>query len=153
MPKKSAGLLVFRSVASGALEVFLVHPGGPFWARKDDGSWSIPKGEFGDDEDPLTAAKREFHEETGLQIAGEFHPLAPVRQPGGKLVHAWAVEADVDPGAVRSNVFSIEWPRQSGEHKEFPEIDRAEWFPIAVARRKLLKGQLPLIDQLEALNF
>jgi predicted NUDIX family NTP pyrophosphohydrolase len=147
MAKKSAGLLLFRDSTAG-LEVLLVHPGGPFWARKDDGAWSIPKGEFGDDEQPLTAAKREFEEEMGVPPAGEFIPLEPLRQPGGKLVFAWAVRGDFEPSGLKSNVFSMEWPPKSGRQQEFPEIDRAEWFPIEAARVKILKGQAGLLDQL-----
>ncbi len=148
--KKSAGLLVFREVR-GTMEVFLVHPGGPFWAKKDDGAWSIPKGEFTDDEDPLDAAKREFKEETGSEMNGEFQTLDPVRQPSGKIVHAWALRGDVDASAARSNPFSMEWPKGSGRMQEFPEVDRAGWFSIVEARRKLLKGQVAFLDQLERL--
>jgi predicted NUDIX family NTP pyrophosphohydrolase len=141
-------LLLFRE-RRGAIEVFLVHPGGPFWAKRDDGAWSIPKGEFTDDEDPLDAAKREFEEETGLGVEGDFRPLAAARQPSGKMVYAWAVRGDVDPSAVRSNTFSIELPKGSGKIREFPEVDRAEWFSMDTARRKILKGQLGFLDQLE----
>ena len=147
MAKKSAGLLLFRESTAG-LEVLLVHPGGPFWAKKDDGAWSIPKGEFGDDEEPLTAAKREFEEEMGAPPAGEFIPLEPLRQPGGKLVFAWALQADFDTAQLKSNVFSMEWPPKSGRQQEFPEIDRAGWFPMETARVKILKGQAGLLDQL-----
>jgi len=148
MPKKSAGLLLYRNVR-GSMEVFLVHPGGPFWAKKDDGAWSIPKGEFDEGEEPLDAAKREFREETGLVAEGEFQPLKPVRQRSGKIVYAWAVHLDLNAAAVTSNTFSMEWPRGSGRMQEFPEIDRADWFNIDLARRKILKGQLGLLDQLE----
>jgi len=148
MPKKSAGLLLYRKVC-GSMEVFLVHPGGPFWANKDDGAWSIPKGEFDEGEEPLEAAKREFREETGLVAEGEFQPLKPVRQRSGKIVYSWAVNFDLDAAAVKSNPFSMEWPRGSGRMQEFPEIDRADWFKIELARRKILKGQLGLLDQLE----
>jgi len=147
MSKKSAGLLLFRETAAGA-EVLLVHPGGPFWARKDDGSWSIPKGEFSDDEEPLAAAKREFEEEVGPPPAGDFIPLDPIRQPSGKLVLAWAVRADFDPSSLKSNTFSMEWPPKSGQHQEFPEVDRAAWFEVESARPKILKGQAPFLDQL-----
>ena len=147
MAKRSAGLLLFRERTS-RLEVLLVHPGGPFWSKKDDGAWSIPKGEFGDDEEPLSAAKREFEEEMGAPPAGEFIPLEPLRQAGGKLVFAWALQADFDTSGVTSNVFSMEWPPKSGRQQEFPEIDRAEWFPIETARVKILKGQAGLLDQL-----
>ena len=148
MPKKSAGLLFYRKVR-GSMEVFLVHPGGPFWAKKDDGAWSIPKGEFDEGEEPLDAAKREFREETGLVAEGEFQPLKPVRQRSEKIVYPWAVHHDLDAAAVKSNTFSMEWPRGSGRMQEFPEIDRADWFQIDLARRKILKGQLGLLDQLE----
>jgi predicted NUDIX family NTP pyrophosphohydrolase len=146
MPKLSAGLLLFRK--SPHLEVFLVHPGGPFWARKDDGAWSIPKGEYSIHEEALQAAKREFHEETGISVDGDFVPLGELKQPGGKIVTAWALEKDVDAALVTSNTFSIEWPPKSGKTQEFPEIDRAAWFPIAMARTKLLKGQVAFIDRL-----
>jgi predicted NUDIX family NTP pyrophosphohydrolase len=130
------------------LEVLLVHPGGPLWARKDAGAWSIPKGEFQEDEDPLAAARREFAEETGLQARGGFLPLGEVRQPGGKVIVAWAVEGDCDAASIRSNTFTMEWPPRSGRRRTFPEIDRAAWFPIAAAREKILKGQAPLLDRL-----
>ena len=150
MPKKSAGLLLYRRT-HGALEVFLVHPGGPFWMKKDAASWSIPKGEFVGDEDALDAAQREFREETGLESNGNYQPLTPIRQAGGKIVHAWTVECDVDASAVKSNTFTIEWPMKSGNMREFPEVDRAEWFAMEAARAKLLKSQLPLLDELEIL--
>jgi predicted NUDIX family NTP pyrophosphohydrolase len=146
--KKSAGLLLFRE-RRGEVEVLLVHPGGPFWAKKDDGAWSIPKGEFGNDEDPLAAAKREFQEETGFAAAGEFVSLDPVRQPSGKVVYAWAVRGDIDVTAIRSNTFSIELPKGSGKMREFPEVDRAGWFSLQEARRKILKGQVAFLDQFE----
>jgi predicted NUDIX family NTP pyrophosphohydrolase len=148
MAKQSAGLLLYRK-RGGQTEVFLVHPGGPLWKSKDQGAWSIPKGEFGDDEEPLEAAKREFQEETGFTASGEFRPLQPIRQPSGKIVHAWAQESDLDADTVKSNSFSMEWPRNSGQMAQFPEIDRAAWFSIETARRKLLKGQLPFLDQLQ----
>lgn len=148
MPKKSAGLLLFREV-SGRLEVLLVHPGGPFWAKKDEGAWSIPKGEFEEDEHPLAAANREFEEETGFTPDGEKIPLEPLRQPGGKLVYAWAVKCDVDPAGLKSNTFSMEWPPKSGRYQEFPEIDRAVWFTIEEASRKILKGQAAFLVQLQ----
>jgi predicted NUDIX family NTP pyrophosphohydrolase len=147
--RKSAGFLLYRLTQSG-LEVFLVHPGGPFWAKKDDGSWSIPKGEFADNEDPLEAAKREFQEETSMQVAGDCHALKPARQPDGKIVYAWAIRGDVDPAMVKSNSFQMEWPPRSGKVREFPEVDRAGWFPIDSARRKILKGQRSFLDELEA---
>ncbi len=135
----------------GELEVFLVHPGGPFWAKKDAGAWSIPKGEIGAGEEPLQAAQREFLEETGFPIGGEFRPLELLKQSGGKSVHAWAVEADCDPSELRSNLFSLEWPPKSGQTREFPEVDRAAWFTIPQAREKILKGQIGFIDQLVSL--
>jgi predicted NUDIX family NTP pyrophosphohydrolase len=149
MSKMSAGLLLFREVSNN-LEVLLVHPGGPFWAKKDDGAWSIPKGEFGDGEDPLAAARREFEEELGAVVDGEFIPLDAVKQPGGKVVHAWAVRGDFDLSGLRSNTFSMEWPPRSGRQREFPEVDRAGWFGIDGARTKILKGQAPLLDRLLA---
>jgi len=145
--KTSAGILLYRRSPAG-IEVFLVHPGGPFWAKRDLGSWTVPKGEVNSDENLLQAAKREFHEETGARVDGEFVELAPVRQPSGKVVHAWAVEGDVDAAAITSNTFSIEWPPKSGKTREFPEIDRGGWFALAEAREKLLPGQVPLLDQL-----
>jgi predicted NUDIX family NTP pyrophosphohydrolase len=148
MSKKSAGLLLFREKVAG-LEVLLVHPGGPFRARKDAGSWSIPKGEFQDGEEPLAAAKREFEEELGsAPPAGGFIPLDTVRQPGGKLVFAWAVRSGFDPSTCKSNTFSMEWPPKSGRQQEFPEVDRAAWFDVASARSKILKGQAPFLDRL-----
>jgi predicted NUDIX family NTP pyrophosphohydrolase len=149
MARHSAGLLVYRR--RGVVEVFLVHPGGPFWAGKDEGAWSIPKGEFPPGEDPLTAARREFREETGLTIAGEFFPLTAVKQPGGKVIHAWAVEGDLDAGAVCSNTFTLEWPPHSGQRREFPEVDRAAWFPLVAAREKMVKGQVGFLEELRRL--
>ena len=151
MAKTSAGLLLYRW-REGRLEVFLVHPGGPFWARKDEGAWSIPKGELAAGEDPLVAARREFAEETGLVPDGAFVALTPLRQAGGKIVHAFALEGDCDPTAIRSNSFTIEWPPRSGQRREFPEVDRAAWFAIAEAERKILKGQLGLLAQLVELQ-
>lgn len=148
MPKLSAGLLLFRRT-SPQIEVFLVHPGGPFWARKDEGAWSLPKGEYAEGEHPLDAARREFQEETGFDLDGDFLPLGEVRQSGGKLVTAWALEGDIDPSSVRSNTFSLEWPPKSGRTQAFPEVDRAAWFPLPAARAKLLKGQVPFLDRLE----
>jgi predicted NUDIX family NTP pyrophosphohydrolase len=147
--KRSAGILLYRRNASG-LQVFLAHPGGPFWAKKDAGAWTIPKGEIGEGEDPLAAAQREFAEEIGVRIDGEFVELKPVRQKSGKLVLAWAVEGECDPAALRSNVFSMEWPPKSGKRADFPEVDRAAWFSLAAAREKLLPAQLPLLDDLAA---
>lgn len=142
MPKTSAGLLLYR-YRDGALEVFLVHPGGPFWARKDLGAWSIPKGEFAPGEDPLAAAQREFTEETGFPITGEFVALTPLKQPSGKIVHAWAVLGDCDPALVRSNTFTL-------KGKAYPEIDRAGWFGMAEAREKILPGQAGFLLELVA---
>ena len=130
--------------------MFLVHPGGPFWTRKDQGAWSIPKGEF-TTEAPLDAAQREFHEETGFTACGDFRPLETIRQAGGKIVHAWAVEGDCDAEAATSNSFTMEYPPHSGRLRSFPEVDRAAWFPLAQAREKILKSQLPLLDQLETM--
>ena len=148
MSKKSAGLLLFRDV-SGTVEVLLVHPGGPFWAKKDEAAWSIPKGEFSDDEDPFHAARREFEEEMAEAVTGDFVALQPRRQAGGKVVHAWAVKSDFDPARLRSNTFSIEWPPRSGRQQVFPEIDRAAWFPLDAARAKISKGQVAFLDELE----
>ncbi len=149
MPKKSAGLLLFRYAgAAGDIEVLLAHPGGPYWARKDDGAWSIPKGEIADDEEALAAAQREFAEEMGHAAEGEFLALDPLKQPSGKLVLAWAVCCDFDPSTLASNSFSMEWPSKSGRQEQFPEVDRAAWFQIEDAKRKILKGQAPFLDQL-----
>lgn len=151
MVKRSAGLLLYR-VREETLEVFLVHPGGPFWARKDLGVWTIPKGEIDKGEDPLEAARREFEEETGFRPEGEFRELTPARQRSGKIVHAWAVEGDCDPTTLRSNTFTLEWPPRSGRQKEFPEADRAGWFSLTQAREKILEGQRELLAQLERLR-
>ena len=134
------------------LEVFLVHPGGPFWAKKDLGVWSIPKGEYTEEEQPLAAAKREFIEETGFQPSSSFVELGEIRQPGGKHVTAWAFEGDCDPAALRSNTFEIEWPPRSGRQKEFPEVDRGAWFSITEARQRINRGQIPFLDRLVS-NF
>jgi predicted NUDIX family NTP pyrophosphohydrolase len=147
MPKKSAGLLVFRETEA-ALEVLLVHPGGPFWAKKDIGAWSIPKGEIEENEEPIAVALREFKEETGSEISGDFIPLSPLRQPGGKYIFAWAVRGNFDPATLSSNSFWLEWPPKSGRQKEFPEVDRAAWFPIEAAMKKILKGQQGFLTQL-----
>ena len=125
-----------------------MHPGGPFWRKKDLGAWSIPKGEYQEDESPLDAARREFEEETGIQPKGEFMALGEVRQSGGKVVSAWAFEGDCDPGTIQSNMFSMEWPPRSGKMQEFAEIDRAEWFTIAAAREKILKAQAEFLVRL-----
>ena len=148
MSKTSAGLLLFRE-ASGSVEVLLVHPGGPFWSKKDGGAWSIPKGEFSDDEDPLTAAVREVKEELGETVTGDFIALQPRRQPGGKIVYAWAVRSGFDPARIKSNTFSIEWPPRSGRRQAFPEIDKAAWFSLDTARVKISKGQAGFLDELE----
>jgi predicted NUDIX family NTP pyrophosphohydrolase len=146
----SAGLLLYRIGAEG-VEVLIGHPGGPFWARKDDAAWSIPKGEYTEDEDPWTAAQREFVEELGLPVPdGPRVALPPVKQTGGKIVTAFAVEADLDITASVSNTFELEWPKGSGKIKEFPEIDRVGWFSVTDAQVKLLKGQRPLLDALIA---
>jgi predicted NUDIX family NTP pyrophosphohydrolase len=151
MPKKkSAGILLYRR-RGPHLEVFLVHPGGPFWAKKDDGSWSIPKGEYEDGADALAAAKREFTEETSFTIDGAFVCLTPLKQASGKLVSAWAVEGDVDPAKLGSNTFWMEWPPKSGAQHEFPEVDRGGWFDLENARRKLLPGQLPFLTELASI--
>ena len=149
--KRSAGILFYR-VRAGALEVLLAHPGGPFWARKDAGAWTIPKGEIGDGEDAEAAARREFNEETGLVAEGALVPLTPIKQRGGKTVHAWAACGDCDPAELRSNTFSMEWPPRSGKQQEFPEIDRAEWFALDEARQRILPTQVPLLDELERLT-
>ena len=144
--KRSAGILAYRW-RDGAPELFLVHPGGPFWKNEDDGAWSIPKGEIDPDEDPLMAARREFREETGQAIDGAFTPLDPVKIASGKVIEAWAIEHDLDAAAITSNSFEIEWPPRSGKKQVFPEVDRAAWFPAVEALRKINKGQVPLVAQ------
>ncbi|MER9139051.1 NUDIX domain-containing protein [Mesorhizobium sp. M0830] len=146
MAKRSAGLLIYRR-SDGDLRVLLVHPGGPFWTKKDDGAWSIPKGLVGENEDELAAAQRETEEEIGVRIDGSFTRLGDYRQPGGKIVVAWSVEptVDIDVAAIKSNIFTIEWPPKSGFLKEFPEIDRAGWFTLPEAEVKILKGQHPIL--------
>jgi predicted NUDIX family NTP pyrophosphohydrolase len=146
--KQSAGILLWRR-RSGAIEVLLVHPGGPFWVKKDAGAWSIPKGEFGAGEAPRAAALREFEEETGFSVVGEPVPMKPLRQPSGKIVHAFAVAGDCDANGIRSNHFTMEWPPRSGQQREFPEVDRAGWFGLAEARSKLLRGQQGFLDELQ----
>lgn len=148
MPKQSAGILMYRS-RKGITEVFLVHPGGPFWAKKDEGAWSIPKGEYESGADVLEAAKREFEEETGFSVEGRFTSLTPIKQKGGKSVRAWAVEGDVEAENIKSNTFTMEWPPKSGKQKEFPEVDRAGWFPLHAAKKKILKSQVPFIEALQ----
>jgi len=148
-PKRSAGILLHRRSGDGALEVLLVHPGGPFWAKKDLGAWSIPKGEYQDGEDALTAARREFEEELGSPAAdGDLVALGEVRQKSGKVVTAWALEGDIDADAVTSNTFTMEWPPRSGRTREFPEVDRAAWFGLDEARARILPAQAPLLDRL-----
>jgi predicted NUDIX family NTP pyrophosphohydrolase len=146
--KRSAGLLLYRRV-SDALEVLLVHPGGPFWAQKDVGAWSIPKGEYGDDEQPEAAARREFAEELGSPVpAGEALALGEIRQKSGKFVTAWAVAGDLDAGRITSNTFSMEWPPRSGRTREYPEVDRAQWFGLEEARERINPAQVALLDRL-----
>jgi predicted NUDIX family NTP pyrophosphohydrolase len=145
--KKSAGILLYRRVA-GELQVLLVHPGGPFWRRKDAGAWTIPKGEIDAGEDPLAAARRELAEETGVCHDGPFVALDPIRQKSGKLVLAWAAEGDCDAEAIRSTTFSMEWPPKSGRMEAFPEVDRAAWLDLASARDKIIAAQAPFLEQL-----
>lgn len=149
MPKRSAGVLIHRGRGE-SLELLLVHPGGPYWERKDGGAWTVPKGEYEEGESPLAAARRELLEETGLAPEGEFTELATVRQRSGKIVTVFAVEADCDPALIHSNAFSMEWPPRSGTMREFPEIDRAGWFTVDEAREKILAAQRPIIDALIA---
>jgi predicted NUDIX family NTP pyrophosphohydrolase len=148
--KTSAGILLYR-MRDGGVEVFLVHPGGPYWVRKDDGAWSIPKGEAAEGVDLLKTAYTEFHEETGSALQGRPVPLEPLKQAGGKVVHAWAVQGDIDAASIRSNTFALEWPPRSGKAQEFPEVDRGGWFDLPTACRKLLPGQRGFIDQLQDL--
>jgi predicted NUDIX family NTP pyrophosphohydrolase len=150
MPRLSAGLLMYR-IEDGRIEVLLAHPGGPFFRNKDEGAWSIPKGEHDGEEDLLVTARREFEEETGVKPTGTFVPLKPIKQKGGKIVHAWAFEGDCNPADIRSNTFTMEWPPKSGRQQEFPEIDRAEFFDLATARKKIKAGQEGLLDELERL--
>jgi predicted NUDIX family NTP pyrophosphohydrolase len=147
MPKQSAGLLLYR-IRSGRLEVLLVHPGGPFFVGKDAGAWSVPKGEFAHGEDPQTVSLREFEEETGVRPVGDPICLGEVRQAGGKVVTAFALEGDLDPKAIRSNTFEMEWPPRSGRLQSFPEVDKAAWFTTVEARSKITAGQAPLLDRL-----
>lgn len=149
MPKVSAGLLVYRLRGSD-VEVFLVHPGGPFWQRKDAGAWTIPKGEIAGDEDPLATARREFTEETGFTLDGPFADLGVVRQAGGKRMQAFVVAGDFDAAAIVSNRFKIEWPPKSGRSAEFPEVDRAAWFSLEAAKEKINPAQVELLDRLQA---
>jgi predicted NUDIX family NTP pyrophosphohydrolase len=148
MPLKSAGLLIYR-IKNNTLEVLLIHPGGPFWQNKDASSWSIPKGLYENNEHPLDAAKREFMEETGFNAPkGQFIELTPQKQPSGKIVSAWAIEGDFDARKMTSNMFEMEWPPKSGKMASFPEADRAEWFNLKDAKKKILKGQLPFLNEL-----
>jgi predicted NUDIX family NTP pyrophosphohydrolase len=148
MPRISAGLLMYR-IKDGTVQILLAHPGGPFFAKKDNGAWSIPKGEPNADEDLLLTAQREFKEETGVKPTGPFIPLKPIKQKGGKVVHAWAFEGDCDPVDIKSNTFSMEWPPKSGRQIEFPEIDRAEFFDLRTARKKIKDRQEGFLDELE----
>lgn len=151
MPKLSSGLIIFRRVRN-SLEVFLVHPGGPFWVNKDLGAWSIPKGEHLPNEDSLAAARREFEEETSVTVPpGKPLALTSVKQISGKVIQAWAIEGDFDASLVRSNLFSMEWPPGSGKLRQFPEIDRGEWFPLNLARQKISQGQVSLLDELASM--
>ena len=146
--RQSAGILLYRWTA-GALEVFLVHPGGPFWKNKDAGSWTIPKGEFENEEPALDAAIREFREETGFTLKGHFQPLSPIRQKGGKRVFAWALAGDLDPAKISSNTFELEWPRHSGQQQTFPEVDKGGWFSVTAARGIINPAQIALLEELE----
>lgn len=148
MPRKlSAGIVLYRR-SNGKLEVFLVHPGGPFWAKKDAGAWSIPKGEYAEGEDPEAVARREFQEETGCELAGPLQPLTSLKQPSGKVISAWAMEGDFDPALLKSNTFALEWPPRSGKMQQFPEVDRGAWFDLPTAREKILTGQRQFLEQL-----
>ena len=149
MPKKAAGLLMFRRSPT-TIEVLLVHPGGPIWANRDEGAWSIPKGEYSEPEDPLAAAQREFEEETGGKASGPFTELGTICQKSGKLVTAWACEGEFDPSQLTSNTFEMEWPKGSGKFQHFPEVDRAEWLSIETAKTKINPAQVPLLDALTA---
>ncbi len=148
MPKISAGILLYRFI-SDYPEVLLFHPGGPFWAKKDKGAWSIAKGEVAENETVLAAAIRELEEESGIKAGGDLVELKPVKQKNNKLVHAWALEQDFDPAELKSNLFEIEWPPSSGERRQFPEMDRAAWFSLPEAKEKIIAGQLPLLEELE----
>ena len=150
MPRLSAGLLMYR-IKDGVFQVLLAHPGGPYFVKKDDGAWSIPKGEPNGSEDLLVTAQREFEEETSIKPTGPFISLKPIQQKGGKIVHAWAFEGDCDSKAIKSNMFTMEWPAKSGRQMEFPEIDRAEWFDLEMARKKIKAGQEALIDELSTI--
>lgn len=145
---RSAGLLLFRR-REAEVEVLLAHPGGPFWSRRDDAAWTLPKGEIDEGEEPLAAALREFAEETGFAAAPPYLPLGELRQKSGKRISAWACEGEADPARLRSNLFEMEWPPRSGRLKQFPEVDRVQWYGLELARRKLIAGQAPFIDALE----
>lgn len=145
---RSAGLLMFRR-RDAALEVLLAHPGGPFWSRRDEAAWTLPKGEIDEGEDPLAAAQREFNEETGFTPVAPFLPLGELRQKSGKRISAWAFEGDADPAQLRSNLFEMEWPPRSGRRKEFPEVDRVQWYGLETAARKLIAGQVPFLAALQ----
>jgi predicted NUDIX family NTP pyrophosphohydrolase len=145
--RTSAGILLFRKT-NNYIEVFLIHPGGPFWKGKEKGAWSIPKGEFAEGEDPLSAAKREFNEETGQTIDGDFIELKTIQQKGGKMVYAWAVEGDADADNIVSNTFKQEWPYKSGKWMTFPEVDKADWFSVDEAKEKIIPAQVELIEEL-----
>jgi predicted NUDIX family NTP pyrophosphohydrolase len=147
MPKQSAGILLYR-IMNKKPEVFLCHPGGPFYKNKDTAVWTIPKGEFDNSEEPLVAAKREFQEETGQEITGDLRPLRPVKYKNGKIVYAWAVEGEIDVGAIRSNLFPLEWPPRSGKYIQVPEVDRGEWFSIEIAKQKIIPSLVPLLSEL-----
>jgi predicted NUDIX family NTP pyrophosphohydrolase len=148
MNKKSAGILAFRR-RDGDMEIFLMHPGGPFWKNKDAGAWSIPKGEIDETESEIDAAKREFEEETGTKVNEGLIPLQPIRQKNGKLVIAWAIEQDIDAAGITCNLFEMEWPPRSGKFQQFPEMDRADWFSVTAAKEKIIPAQAALIGQLE----
>jgi len=148
MARQSAGILLFR-IKNKKPEVFLCHPGGPFYKNKDIGSWTIPKGEFDNEEEPLAAAKREFKEETGHEIKGDFLSLKPVKYKNGKIVYAWAVEGEIDAGSLQSNLFSLEWPPKSGKFIDVPEVDKGEWFTIEMAKQKILTTLHPFLDELQ----
>jgi predicted NUDIX family NTP pyrophosphohydrolase len=151
MPIVSAGLLLYRK-RDRSLQVFLVHPGGPLWSKKDAGVWSIPKGLVNQGENQLEGAKREFQEETGFTASGQFIPLRPVKLRSGKLIQAWAIESDCNPAEIKSNTFTMEWPPRSGRRQEFPEVDRAAWFDIEEAKQKINQGQAGLLEELERIT-
>lgn len=149
MPARSAGIVLFRQSGDAGLSVLLVHPGGPIWARRDLGAWSVPKGEYDGGEDPLAAARREYEEELGsVAPRGDALPLGEIRQKSGKLVRAWGLAGELDTGSVRSNTFELEWPPRSGRIQSFPEVDRAEWFTLSEARRRIIPAQIPLLERL-----